>query len=103
MHDHWHALIWPQYPLLISQVVHDVKKITTLRFHVLHGSRGAFWQHQSWVRFVRHEREFKQRLKYTHVNPVRRGAGQEAGGLAVVELQQFCLGQGHGGGVPHSD
>ena len=24
-------------------------------------------------RFVRHEREFKQRLKYMHLNPVRRG------------------------------
>jgi hypothetical protein len=23
MPDHWHALIWPQYPLLIEQVLPD--------------------------------------------------------------------------------
>jgi REP element-mobilizing transposase RayT len=73
MPDHWHALIWVQYPLLISQVLHDVKKITALRLHALRGTQGSFWQHQFWDRFVRHEREFAQRLEYMHLNPVRRG------------------------------
>ena len=73
MPDHWHALIWPQYPLLISQVLHNVKKITTLRFHDLRGTKGPFWQHQFWDRFVRHGREFKERLEYMHMNPVRKG------------------------------
>jgi len=73
MPDHWHALIWPQYPLLIWQVLHDVKKITTLRLHARRGSRGSLWQHQFWDRFVRHEREFKERLEYMHLNPVRKG------------------------------
>jgi putative transposase len=31
------------------------------------------WQHQFWERFVRHEREFSQRLDYMHWNPVRQG------------------------------
>jgi len=44
-----------------------------LRFHALRGSKGTFWQHQFWDRFVRHEQEFKQRLQYMHMNPVRRG------------------------------
>jgi putative transposase len=73
MPDHWHALIWPQYPLLIWQVLHDVKKITTLRLHARRGSRGSLWQRQFWDRFVRHEREFKERLEYMHLNPVRKG------------------------------
>jgi hypothetical protein len=30
-------------------------------------------------------------------------AGEEGGRLAVVELQQFCFGQGDGSGVPHAD
>ena len=42
MPDHWHALIWPQYPLLIEQVLHDAKKIMTLRLHARRGSRGPF-------------------------------------------------------------
>jgi len=50
-----------------------VKKITTLRFHPLRGSQGAFWQHQFWDRSVRHEWEVKERLEYMHMNPVRGG------------------------------
>ena len=73
MPNHWHALIWPQYPLLIGQVLHDVKKITTLRLHARRGSRGPLWQPRFWDRFVRHEREFKERLEYMHLNPVRKG------------------------------
>jgi hypothetical protein len=34
---------------------------------------GAVWQHQFWDRFVRHRKEFKDRLTYMHLNPVRKG------------------------------
>ena len=71
--DHWHALIWASYPLLIWLVLHDVKKITTLRFHARRGIRGPFWQHQYWGRFVRDEQEFQERLQYMHLNLVREG------------------------------
>ena len=73
MPDHWHALIWPQYPLLISQVLHDVKKVSALRLHAQRGSEGPLWQHQFWDRFVREAREFNERLEYMHMNPVRKG------------------------------
>ena len=73
MPDHGHALLWLQYPLLISQVLHDAKKIMTLRLHARRGTRGALWQHQFWDRFVRHEKEFNERLEYMHLNPVRKG------------------------------
>jgi putative transposase len=53
--------------------LHDVKKITALRLHALRGTHGPFWQHQFWDRFVRHQREFAERLEYMHLNPVRRG------------------------------
>jgi len=42
MPDHWHALIWPQYPLLLWQVLHDVKEVMTLRMHARRGTRGPF-------------------------------------------------------------
>ena len=38
MPDHWHALIWPQYPLLIGQVTHDAKKVMALRLHARRGT-----------------------------------------------------------------
>jgi REP element-mobilizing transposase RayT len=73
MPDHWHALIWPSYPLLIWQVLHDAKKIMTLRINARRGAQGPLWQHQFWDRFVRHERELNERLDYMHLNPVRKG------------------------------
>jgi REP element-mobilizing transposase RayT len=63
MPDHWHALIWPQYPLLIEQVLHDAKKIMALRLRARRGTQGPLWQHQYWDRFVRHKKEFAERLE----------------------------------------
>ncbi len=31
------------------------------------------WQHQFWDRFVRHAKEFNERLVYMHLKPVRKG------------------------------
>jgi len=73
MPDHWHALIWPSYPLRISQVLHEAKKIMTLRVNAQRGAQGPLWQHQFWDRFVRHQQELSERLDYMHLNPVRRG------------------------------
>jgi len=73
MPDHCHALIWSRYPLLISQVLHDVKKILALRLHAQRGSEGSLWQHQFRDRFVRDATEFNERLEYMHMNPVRKG------------------------------
>jgi REP element-mobilizing transposase RayT len=73
MPDHRHALIWPQYPLLIEQVLHDAKKIMTLRLHARRGTEGPLWQQQYWDRFVRHAKEFAERLECMHLNPVKKG------------------------------
>jgi len=100
MPDHWHDLIWAQYPLLISQVLHDVKKITTLRFHGGRGSKGPFWQHQFWDRFVRQEREFKERLEYMHMNPVRRGLAKRREDWRWSSYNNFALDKATVAGCP---
>ena len=102
MPDHWHGRIWPQSPLLLWQVLHDAKKIMTLRLHARQGTQGPLWQHQFWDRFVRHEKEFNERLVYAPESRQEK-VGEAGGGLAPVELQQLCFGQGNGGGVPDSD
>jgi len=73
MPDHWHALIWTGHPLTISQVIHDVKKVSARRLHERRATEGPLWQHQFWDRFVRHAKEFNDRLTYMHLNPVRKG------------------------------
>jgi REP element-mobilizing transposase RayT len=56
MPDHWHALIYPQHPLAISDVLQNVKRVSSLRINRLRGTGGSRWQHQFWDRFVRTRR-----------------------------------------------
>jgi REP element-mobilizing transposase RayT len=44
MPDHWHALLWPTYPLTISRVVRDIKYVSARRLNRLGGRRGPVWQ-----------------------------------------------------------
>jgi REP element-mobilizing transposase RayT len=73
MPDHLHALIWPRFPLTISSVVQNVKRVSSFKLNRLRQGRGSIWQHQFWDRFVRDSQEFHQRLDYMHFNPVRKG------------------------------
>jgi putative transposase len=73
MPDHWHALIWPRYPLTISRVLQDIKSVSARRLNPGRRRRGPLWQHQFWDRFVRNAEEFSHRLDYMHYNPVKRG------------------------------
>jgi REP element-mobilizing transposase RayT len=40
MPDHWHALIGTAFPLTLSQVIHDVKKVSARRLHEAQGTEG---------------------------------------------------------------
>ena len=73
MPDHWHGLFWPRYPLSISRLVQDIKYVSSRRLNRHRDSSGSLWQHQFWDRFVRHVKEFNDRLTYMHLNPVRKG------------------------------
>ncbi|MGH9405377.1 MAG: REP-associated tyrosine transposase [Terriglobia bacterium] len=73
MPDHWHALLWTGYPLTISRTVQDVKWLSARALNQARRTSGAVWQHQFWDRFVRHRKEFTDRLLYMHMNPVRKG------------------------------
>ncbi len=77
--DHWHLLIWPTFPLTISRVVTDVKWLSARSLNQGRHASGAVWQHQFWVRFVRHAQEFRERLDYMHLNPVLKGLVKRRG------------------------
>ena len=62
MPDHWHALIWPRSPVTISDVLQNVKRVSSLKINRLRQAHGSRWQHQFWDRFVRHAKEFGERL-----------------------------------------
>ncbi|MGH9453290.1 MAG: REP-associated tyrosine transposase [Terriglobia bacterium] len=73
MPDHWHGLLWPSGTLTISRVIQQIKYLSARRINRSRRTRGSLWQHQFWDRFVRHGREFSQRLEYMNMNPVRKG------------------------------
>ncbi len=73
MPDHWHALIWTAFPLSISRVIQDIKWLSAGSLNRVRERSGSAWQHQFWDRFVRHGKEFNERLIYMHLNPVRKG------------------------------
>ncbi len=72
MPDHWHALLWPSYPLTISLVMQRLKEESSFRINQYRGKSGTLWQPRFWDRFVRNRREFNERLEYMHFNPVKR-------------------------------
>ena len=91
MPDHWHALIGTRYPLTISQVIHDIKKVSARRLHGLRGTEGPLWQHQFWDRFVRHAKEYDDRMTYMHFNPVRKGLVKQPGDWKWSSYNNFAL------------
>jgi putative transposase len=91
MPDHWHALILPVFPLTISRTVQDVKWISARSLNRARHTAGPVWQHQFWDRFVRHGKEFRERLEYMHLNPVRKGFVQQPGDWPWSSYQNFGL------------
>ena len=71
MPDHWHALIWPAYPLTISRAVQDIKWNTATALNRSRQTSGTIWQRQFWDRFVRHGSEFRQQVARTTASVVR--------------------------------
>jgi REP-associated tyrosine transposase len=91
MPDHWHVLIGVRFPLTISEVLHDVKKVSARRLHQRRETEGAVGQHQFWDRFVRHGREFHERLEYMRWNPVRQGLVKRPEGGRWSRYNNFAV------------
>jgi hypothetical protein len=86
-----------------SKVLHDVKKTSAGRLHRGRGTAGPFWQHQFWDRFVRHAKEFNERLEYMHLNPVRQGLVARPEEWRWSSYSNFALDRANGVRLPDSD
>jgi len=71
--DHWHAIIYPPYPLTISRAMPAVKVSSTIAINVRLGEVGELWQGRFFDRAVRTVKEYPEKVEYIHWNPVRRG------------------------------
>ncbi|MFN8007063.1 MAG: transposase [Terriglobia bacterium] len=91
MPDHWHALIWPVYPITVSQAVQNIKYSCTRKVNRFRHTSGSLWQHQFVDRFVRHLAEFRQRQEYMHFNPVRKALVNHPGMWAWSSYNNYLL------------
>jgi hypothetical protein len=66
--EHVHLLVSEPRRKLLSDAIHYLK----LSFAKGLGA-GVFWQKRYYDRNLRSEREFKEKLRYIHRNPVKRG------------------------------
>jgi putative transposase len=76
--DHWHAIIFPRFPVTISRVMESIKVGSTLRINASRKESGLLWQPRFFDRAVRTVKEYYEKVEYIHLNPVRAGVVERA-------------------------
>jgi REP element-mobilizing transposase RayT len=71
MPNHVHILILPRTDP--RRITHWLKGRSAKEANAILGRTGAFWQHESYDRFVRNEKEFCRTAKYIENNAVAAG------------------------------
>jgi putative transposase len=71
--DHWHCIVAPRYPEMISQVIKSVKQSSTAVINLRRGTEGQLWQPRFFDRALRTVKEYHEKVEYIHLNPVRAG------------------------------
>ena len=87
MPEHVHLLVSePQPSGLLADAIHYLKLSFAKRL-----GRGVFWQKRYYDRNLRDEREFREKLRYIHQNPVKRGLCKCAGEWQWSSFRHYAL------------
>ena len=76
--DHWHAILFPRFPVTISRLMESIKVTSTLRINATRKESGLFWPPRSFDRALRTVGECCEKVEYIHLNPVRAGLAKRA-------------------------
>ena len=71
--DHWHAVIYPPFPLTISTAMETIKDGATKRINHSRLQSGPLFQPRFFDRALRTVREYNLKVQYIHLNPVKAG------------------------------
>jgi putative transposase len=71
--DHWHAIIYPPYPLTISTAMESIKGGATKRINRSRREVGLLMQPRFFDRALRTVKEYNDKVWYIHLNPVKAG------------------------------
>ena len=71
--DHWHAILFPPYPLTISEAMKSLKLSSTNALGRLRGEAGELGQPRFFDPALRTLPDYWEKVEYIHLNPVRQG------------------------------
>ncbi len=71
--NHWHGLVFPRYPLTISEVMKAIKLGSTHEINLQRKESGPLWQSRFFDHAIRAVKEYHDGVSYIHLNPVKRG------------------------------
>ena len=71
--EHWHAILYPPYPLTVSQAMKAGKRRSLILINRRRGEAAELWQGRFFDRALRTVKEYHEKVAYLHLNPVRRG------------------------------
>lgn len=71
MPNHVHALMTPRQEHKLSRILHSLKSFTATEANKILGSRGTFWQRESFDRYIRDAKHFASVVRYIESNPVK--------------------------------
>lgn len=71
--DHWHVIVFPQHPLTISEAMESIKVSSTKRINRAREELGVLWQGRFFDRALRTVKEYREKVEYIHLNPVKAG------------------------------
>jgi REP element-mobilizing transposase RayT len=71
--DHWHAILFPRFPVTISRVMESIKVGSILRINARRNESGLLWQPRFFDRALRTVKEYNEKVEYIHLNPVKAG------------------------------
>jgi putative transposase len=80
----------------LAHALHYLKLSFTKQLHRETGFVGSFWQKRYYDRNVRDEREFVEKLRYLHRNPVKRGLVKAAADWKWSSFRHYTAGSWDG-------
>lgn len=86
MPEHVHLLVSEPPRGLLADAIHYLKLSFAKRL-----GAGVFWQKRYYDRNIRNEREFTEKLRYIHLNPVKRGLVREPGEWKWSSFRHYAL------------
>ena len=73
MPNHVHLLIEIAEGFSLSEVMHSIKSYTAHEANKILGQKGRFWSVESFDRYIRDARHFRNTVEYIENNPVKAG------------------------------